>query len=463
MDDIKVVNPFDLKTIEKLKYISESQLTKHIDDARGIVADKKKWIPKYERIEILKNLKELIIKNKQDLVQTAVLEGGKPFKDSLVEIERGVEGVDIAMEELKSLAGSEIPMNISRSSSQRMAITFHRPRGMVTAISAFNHPFNLIIHQVIPAVAAGCPVLVKPALSTPLSCRNIVELLYQAGLDKKYCRMVLCPDNLAQKLVENPGNSFLSFIGSGKVGWFLRSRLPAGAHCALEHGGVAPVIVDETADLENCIEAVVKGGYYHAGQVCVSVQRIYVQQSIKEKFVEKFLQGVKKLKTADPLKKDTDVGPLIMPREVDRVDKWVKEAIDKGASCKLGGKKISDTLYAPTVLMDVPPNSTIARNEIFGPVTIIQGYKDFSEAIDRANNVDYAFQAGVFTKNLDRAMQAAQSLEGLAIMINDHTAFRVDWMPFGGYKKSGLGVGGIGHTIKDLSIEKMVVIKSADL
>ena len=460
MSSVKVENPFNRQAIEEIELLEEAVVDKYVREAQSIVDDKKKWIPKWERLDILQNLKILLDENKKDLIETAVKEGGKPFKDSVVEIERGIEGVGVAIEELKSLAGHEIPMNISKASSGRMAFTFHRPRGLVVAVSAFNHPFNLIIHQVVPAVAAGCPVLVKPALVTPLSCRNIVDLLYKAGLDKKYCRMVACSDNIAQKLVENPSTSFLSFIGSAKIGWFLRSKLPPGAHCALEHGGVAPVIVDETADLKPCIEAVVKGGYYHAGQVCVSVQRIFVHESIKKKFVEEFVRQVKKLKTADPLQKDTDVGPLILPREVERVANWVKEAIDGGASCQLGGKKISETLYAPTVLTDVPQNATIAHSEIFGPVVVIQSYKDFADAIKMANNVDYAFQAGVFTKNLDRALMAAQSLEGLAIMINDHTAFRVDWMPFGGYKKSGLGVGGIGHTIRDLSIEKMMVIKS---
>ena len=237
---------------------------------------------KIKRIEILQNFKALVLKNKDKLIQTALAEGGKPLKDSIIEIERGIEGTDIAIQELKNLAGKEVPMNLSSASSGKMAYTFYRPRGLVIAISAFNHPFNLIIHQVIPAVAAGCPVIVKPALTTPLSCQAIVNLLYAAGLEKEYCRMVLCSNEIAEKIVANPANRFLSFIGSSKVGWYLRSKLPAGAACALEHGGAAPLIIDETAIIEPCINSIVKGGYYHAGQVCVSVQRIFVQPFANE-------------------------------------------------------------------------------------------------------------------------------------------------------------------------------------
>ncbi len=460
MSSLVVKNPFNLEPIEELEFVSEANVKKYIENAEMIINDRKKWLSKQKRIEILKIFKKLVFENKEKLIETAIKEGGKPFRDSTVEIERGIEGIDVAIEELRNLAGQEIPMNLSKSSEGRMAYTFHRPRGLVVAISAFNHPFNLIIHQVIPAIAAGCPVIVKPATTTPLSCRAIVELLYEAGLDQNYCRMVLCSNEVAEKLVMNPSTSFLSFIGSSKVGWYLRSKLPPGASCALEHGGVAPVIVDETADIKSCIAPLVKGGYYHAGQVCVSVQRVFIHKSKREEFVQAFVDGAKALKIGDPLDKKTDIGPLILPREVERVSRWVKEAVDGGASCELGGKEISETLYAPTILTDVPLDSTIARSEVFGPVVVVQSYEDFSEAIEKANDVEFAFQASVFTQNLDRALLASQELEGLAIMVNDHTAFRVDWMPFGGYKKSGLGVGGIGHTIKDLSLEKMFIIKS---
>lgn len=462
MSKVIVQNPYNLETIEEIERTSEKDVFQSIEKAETIVKNRK-WLPKTTRIEILEEFKKLVYKNKNELIEQAVKEGGKPLQDSIVEIERGIGGIDVAIDEIKHLAGHEIPMNITQSSKERLAFTSYRPRGIAVAISAFNHPFNLIIHQVIPAVAAGCPVLVKPASTTPLSCRSIVKLLHESGLDKDYCQMTFCSNDIAEKIISNKNTSFLTFIGSARIGWHLRSILAPGASCALEHGGVAPAIIDETADLKSCIPSLVKGGFYHAGQVCVSVQRIYVQKSIKEQFIEEFKVQVEKLKTGDSLKKETDVGPLIQPKELTRVEKWVNEAISQGAKCITGGKALSKTLYAPTVLTNVSSQSTIAQNEIFGPVVLIDEYEDLSEAISKANSLDVAFQASIFTQNLERALYASQELEGLSIMINDHTAFRVDWMPFGGYKNSGLGVGGIGHTIKDLSIEKMTVIKSQHL
>ena len=463
MKKLLINNPFNLETIKEEELIPENTLLQYIESAQNIVDNKKKWLSKVARIEILEKFKTILIKNKLSLVEQATSEGGKPYKDSLVEVERGINGVGVAIDEIKALSGREVPMNITPSSQGRIAYTHHRPRGMVVAISAFNHPFNLIIHQVIPGIAAGCPVIIKPAVTTPLSCKSIVHYLYEAGLEKDYCRTVICDNEVAEKLVTHPHNSFLSFIGSSKVGWFLRSKLPPGAKCALEHGGAAPTIVDETADLASCLPLLIKGGFYHAGQVCVSVQRIFVHESIINSFLEGFIKLSSELKVGDPLKKDTDVGPLILPREVDRVETWVKEAISMGAKAVLGGKKISDTVFAPTILVNTPEEATIAKKEVFGPVVLVQSFQNFQDAIHRANNVEYAFQASVFTQKLDSALWASQELEGLATMVNDHSAFRTDWMPFGGYKQSGLGLGGIGESIKDMSLEKMTVIQSNHL
>ena len=463
LDLLKVVNPFNEQTLTELKMITESEVAKYFGEMEKIISQKKNWLPKKKRLEILQKFKTLLIEHKDELIQIALGEGGKPLNDSRVEIERGIEGVGIAMEELKALAGKEIPMNISGASQERMAYTFYRPRGVVLAISAFNHPFNLIIHQVIPALAAGCPVLVKPASSTPLSCKKIMDLLYEAGLDPSYARMILCSAQSAQKLVGHPLVSFLSFIGSAQVGWKLRSLLAPGAACALEHGGIAPVIIDETADLEATLGPLLKGGYYHAGQVCVSVQRVFIHHSKREEFVEKFKEGVKKLKVGDPASSQTEVGPLIAPGEVERVHSWVGEAVKMGGCLEWGGEPMGKTCYTPTLLSEVPEEATVNQREIFGPVVVVQSYDCFETAMERANSVDYAFQASLFTQHLDRALWAATELEGRSIMINDHTAFRVDWMPFGGYRRSGLGLGGIGHSLRDLSLEKMVVIKCRHL
>lgn len=459
MENIEILTAFDQKLLETLPLVKEKEALEILTKSYSLFSDRKKWIPTEERIHILEKTAKIIKERREEFALEAAKEGGKPLMDSLVEIDRAVDGIKVAIKELGHLHGTEIPMNLSKSSANRMAYTRKDPRGVVLAISAFNHPFNLIIHQVIPAIAVGCPVIVKPAATTPLSCRNLINVLYESGLPKDWCKMVLCENDVAEKLVTDERISFLTFIGSAKVGWYLRSKLPPGATCALEHGGAAPAIIDSTADLETTIPLLVKGGFYHAGQVCVSVQRIIAHKDIVNELSEKLVESVTKLKVGDPTLIETEVGPLILPREVERVHSWVQKAIDGGATLLCGGHKISDTCYAPTVLMDPPKNCEVSTSEIFGPVVCIYSYDDLDDAINLANSVPFAFQASVFSKNLDVTFNAIENLNGLAVMVNDHTAFRVDWMPFGGYKQSGLGVGGIGHTLKDMTIEKMFVIK----
>ena len=235
--------------------------------------------------------------------------------DSLVEIDRAADGIGVAIKEVSSLHGTEIPMNLTASSQGRHAYTRKEPRGVAIAVSAFNHPFNLIVHQVIPAIAAGCPVIVKPAKTTPLSCKNLIEILYESGLPETWCQMIICDNSVTEKLISDERNSFFTFIGSARVGWYLRSKLPPGATCALEHGGVAPAIVDHTADIDKAVPLLVKGGFYHAGQVCVSVQRIIAHEDIFNELSEKVVDAVKKLKVGDPTDMATEVGPLILPKD----------------------------------------------------------------------------------------------------------------------------------------------------
>ncbi len=275
--------------------------------------------------------------------------------------------------------------------------------------------------------------------------------------------MVIGDSNLSTKMVTDPRVAFLTFIGSSRVGWMLRARLAPGTRCALEHGGVAAVIVAADADLDLAVPKLVKGGFYHAGQVCVSVQRIYADRSIAKTLAERLAEAAEKLVVGDPTLPDTDVGPLIDPAEVERVDEWVAEAVDGGAKLLSGGKKISASCYACTVLLDPPETALVSVKEVFGPVVCVYSFDHLDEAIARANRLPFAFQAAVFTAGIDTAMQAYRGLDGSAIMVNDHTAFRVDWMPFAGLKESGLGIGGIPHTIREMQVEKMLVLNSAAL
>ena len=350
-------------------------------------------------------------------------------------------------------------MDLTKAGAGRMAFTTREPIGPVVAVSAFNHPLNLIVHQVAPAVAVGCPVLVKPAGDTPLSCQTFVNILYEAGLPEEWCRFVACNTQTAEKMVTDPRVAFFSFIGSGKIGWMLRSKLAPGTRCALEHGGAAPVIVDITADVEKMIPALVKGGFYHSGQVCVSVQRVFAPKPQAEELAQKLAEGASKLVVGNAIEEETQCGPLIRPQEVERVAEWVDEAKSSGAKILTGGEKLSDTTYAPTVLLNPPVEIKISQMEIFGPAVCVYSYDDMDVAIKQANALPFAFQASVFTNNLDVAMKAVQELDATAVMVNDHTAFRVDWMPFAGRRQSGYGTGGIGYTMHDMTQDKMAVIK----
>ncbi len=463
MEPLKVYSPYDNHFIKEVPRTNAEQAEQALSTAYAAYRDRDNWLPPYKRKAILEKALHIMHKRRDELAKTAAEEGGKPLMDSTVEADRAISGVQVAIEHMSQMSGTEIPMNQSLSSAGRMAYTYREPTGVVMAISAFNHPLNLIVHQVIPAVAVGAPVLVKPASSTPISCFNVVDILHEAGLPKQWAQVVMCDNDTAGKLVADTRVSFLSFIGSGKVGWYLRSILAPGANCALEHGGAAPVIVEPDAKIDDALPLLVKGGFYHAGQVCVSVQRIFAHESICEDLADKIAAQASKLIVGDPVDPTTEVGPLISPKEVDRVEQWVTEAVEKGAKLLTGGKRISDTCYQPTVLLNPAQDAQISSHEIFGPVVCVYSYKDRREAIERANSLGFIFQAAVFTQDIDVALDSVKRLDGTAVMVNDHTAFRVDWMPFGGRGDSGLAMGGIPYSMEDMSCEKMMVIKSKAL
>lgn len=458
---LKVYAPYNNELIDEIPKFSSQALENTISKAHSLFKDQSKQLPKYQRIEILEKLAGLMSERIEELTQIAAQEGGKPYMDSRIEVDRAINGVKLAVSSLYGLKGEEVPMGLTKPSENRMAFTFREPIGVVVALSAFNHPLNLIIHQVIPAVAVGCPVIVKPASTTPRSAINLVNMLYEAGLPKDYCEVVVCSNQLAEKLATDKRIGYVSFIGSSEVGWYLRSKLAPGTRIALEHGGVAPVIINKDVNLDEIIPPLMKGGFYHAGQVCVSVQRIFAHESIAKDIADRMSRLANNLKVGDPLVTDTEVGPLITHAEVDRVEEWVNEVSKDQVLC--GGRRLSDSLYAPTVLWNPDMQSKVATHEIFGPVVSVHSFNESSEAIKWANSLDYAFQASVFTKDLDYALKMVKQINASAVMVNDHTAFRVDWMPFGGRDSSGLGWGGIPYSMHEMTREKLMVLKSSSL
>jgi acyl-CoA reductase-like NAD-dependent aldehyde dehydrogenase len=457
---LPVFQAFDRAKFAEVPTDDEHALNDKVERAQRAFADRDAWPKPHERAAILLRMSQMVADRRDALRDLIAREGGKPFADATVEVTRAIDGLKNAAEELRNFGGREIPMGLTPASDGRWAFTIREPIGIVAAISAFNHPLNLIVHQAAPAIAVGCPVIVKPASSTPLCCLEFVKLAHAAGLPEAWCQSYVPPNSGgAEKLASDPRVAFLSFIGSGNVGWYLRTKLAPGTRCALEHGGAAPLIIDRDVDLDAIIEPIVKGGYYHAGQVCVSVQRIFAHADIHDAFLDRLVKRIAALRVGDPLAPDTEVGPLISPKEVARVASWVDEATRTGARVAVGGRRLGETTYEPTVLLEPAADAKVSCDEVFGPITCVWPFAELDQAIERANAVPFAFQASVFTAKLDVALRFADRIDAASVMINDHTAFRTDWMPFAGRKHSGYGIGGIGWTMHELTQHKMVVFR----
>ncbi|MEO1595632.1 MAG: aldehyde dehydrogenase family protein [Pseudomonadota bacterium] len=461
---LAVTSPFDGRELATLPTGDAGHVDDAMTAAQKLFRDRSSWLTVPERIEILQKTAEIMSGEVEALTLLAASEGGKPYTDSRVEVIRAIDGVHLCIEALRANAGDVIPLGTTPATMGRVASTRKEPIGVVVAVSAFNHPLNLIVHQVGPAVASGCPVVVKPAADTPLSCLRFVEILREAGLPDAWCQVLIAESiDTAEALVTDTRVAFFSFIGSARVGWMLRSKLAPGARCALEHGGVAPLIVAPPYDRDAALAAVLKGGFYHAGQVCVSVQRVFVPRAEAADFAAALAARADQLTVGAPESPDTEVGPLIRHAETERVGQWVDEAVAAGAALVTGGKAHSESCYAPTVLLDPPADAKVSTEEVFGPVVCVYGYDALDDAVAQSNALPVAFQAAAFTDDVDTALRLYQALDASAVMINDHTAFRDDVMPFAGLKASGLGTGGIPYTMHDMQIDKLLVIKSAAL
>lgn len=460
MQHLEVRNPWDGSVLERLPLLTWADVEACIARAQQYLATPRHHLPMHARVAILEAFGQLMATHRDALVDLAIAEGGKPRMDTEVELARALDGVQTALAALRTWGGEEVPMGYTKASAGRLAFTRHEPIGLVAAFSAFNHPINLFIHQVVPAVAVGTPVLYKPAPDTPLTGIRLTQLLYAAGLPQALCQTLVVDNALATQLAAHPALAALNFIGSARVGWQLRQALAPGTRLALEHGGTAPVLVDETADLAAVVPALAKGAFYHAGQVCVSVQRIYAHHSIAQALATQLAHAAQALRVGNPHDPATEVGPLIRPGEVTRIHSWVQAAVDGGATLLCGGQPLPQhSSYAPTVLLSPPADSLVLREEVFGPVVSVVPYTTLDEAIAQANDSPYAFQAAIFTQHYGHATQACQQLRAATVLVNDSTTFRTDWMPFAGHGHSGLGTGGIRQTMEAYSRTKLWVWK----
>ncbi len=453
-------SPWDGAELARVATTTLEDLDGVLDRAR-LAFGSFRWTPAWRRAQILDRASHLIEEHAPEIARIIANESGKPLKDARIEAGRGAATFRWAAEEAKRTAGEIIEMDAEASGEHRFGWTIREPRGVIAAISPFNFPLNLVAHKVAPALAAANVVVLKPASQTPLTALRMAELLAEAGLPEDVLQVVVGPGaTVGAKLVKDERVNMVTFTGSPPVGRRIASD--AGMKMVtLELGNNSATIVDEDAHLDLAVQRIVAGGYANSGQVCISVQRVVVHEKVYDEFMARLVPAVVALKLGDPLDEDTDVSSLISPAEAERVRLWVEEAIEQGATLAAGGVDAAGRMK-PTVLTDVTRDMKVCAREIFGPVLSILKARDLCEAIEISNDSDMGLQAGVFTTDLNKALYAAKRLEVGGVMINEVPTFRVDHMPYGGIKGSGIGREGLRFAIREMTEMKMVVIRELD-
>jgi acyl-CoA reductase-like NAD-dependent aldehyde dehydrogenase len=412
----------------------------------------------YERADLLLRVRDLIQRDLAEYAHLVCSETGKPVKEAKVEVERGLQTLVAAAHEARQLRGEVVPMEFAATGKGRMAITVREPIGVIGCITPFNVPLNLALHKVAPALAAGNSVVHKPATRTPLSALRLARTMEEAGVPKGAYNVLTGSGALiGMALAEHPGIAMLTFTGSPEVGRTIKSR--AGfKKVTLELGNNSAVIIEAGSDLDTAVSRTVQGAFAHSGQVCISVQRVFVQSTIAREFVEKLASATEALKIGHPYEQSTDISSLIDVAEAERIEKWIEEATAGGARAVTGGKRTHATV-SPAILLDVPAACRISCQEAFGPVVAVYPYDHLENAIEQANATPYGLQAGIFTPDIQRAFQAARKLEVGGVMINDIPMYRADHMPYGGVKESGTGREGPRYAIEEMTESKLICWK----
>ena len=413
-------------------------------------------LPAFERQRVLRQISAGIAERKEEFSRTLALEAGKPIKAARQEVERAIFTFNVGAEESTRIYGEFLPLDWQEFTAGRWGIVRRFPLGPVAGITPFNFPLNLVAHKVAPAIAAGCSMVLKPAPQTPLCSLLLAECVQQAGWPDGGFNVLPLSNDDASLLVTDDRIKLISFTGSVPVGWDIKRR--AGKKkVVLELGGNAAVIVHNDADLAYAADRCVAGGFGYAGQTCISVQRILVEHSVYGKFTDLLVEGVKKLKSGDPLDESTDVGPVIRESDAVRTTAWIEEAVRAGARLLCGGGR-KGLVVEPTVLTGTRPDMKVNCQEIFGPVVTIEPYKTFDDALREVNHSSFGLQAGLFTRDAKLLFQAYEELEVGGLIAGDVPSFRIDHMPYGGVKDSGLGREGLRYAIEEMTQPKLLVM-----
>lgn len=453
----EVRNPYDGSLIASVPRAGEADVRAAIDRAEAARATMAA-MPAFRRGQILQRTAALIDGQAAELARLMAQESGKPLKYARGEVARAVETFQFAAEEARRIHGETIPLDAAKGGVGKIGYYLRVPVGIVAAITPFNFPLNLVAHKVAPAIAAGCPIVLKPAPATPLTSLRLAELLQEAGLPAGAFGVVVGDADVGAWLTTDPRVAMITFTGSPPVARAI-SQVAGLRRTTFELGGNAATILDETGDVDAAVSATVTGSFAYSGQVCISVQRIYVHRSQYDDFKTKFLQRTARLTLGDPLKDTTDIGPLITDSAAERIRAWLEEAVAQGATILAGGQA-EGRMFQPTILESVSPEMKVMCREVFGPVVSLIPFDDFEDALTAADDSPFGLQAGIYTAVLGRAMRAVERLNVGGVIINDVPTFRVDHMPYGGNKESGVGREGPRFAMEDMLTLKMVVINT---
>ena len=452
---LEIHSPYDRAVVGTVSLANHSLLERAIASAVEVFEVTRK-LSSFERQRVLRSVADQIQREREELARSIALEAGKPIKTARIEVDRAVFTFSIAAEEATRIGGEWLPMDLQPSARGMWGIVRHFPLGPLAAITPFNFPLNLVAHKVAPAIASGCTMVLKPASQTPLTALRLAKIVENAGWPAGALNVLVLSNEEAAPLVTDHRLKALTFTGSAAVGWELKSK--AGKkRVTLELGGNAGVIVHSDADIHYAADRCVSGGFSYAGQSCISVQRIFVHRSVYDRFLEAFLQGVAKLKTGDPLSDATDVGPLISERDAIRAYDWVQEAVTAGAKLLAGGKRLGSVLE-PTVLTGTSAKMRVQCEEVFAPVKVVEPYDDFGAAVRTINDSRYGLQAGIFTNDARLLFKAYEDLEVGGVIAGDVPTFRMDHMPYGGVKDSGMGREGLRYAIEEMTERKLLVM-----
>jgi glyceraldehyde-3-phosphate dehydrogenase (NADP+) len=450
-----VHDPFTGKLLAEVSQASEADaeaaIQSTVEAAKPMAA-----LPSHSRYQLLQHIAASLHERREEFARLMTGEAGKPISDARREVARAVQTFTVAAEEAKRIGGEVVPLDWTPGTDSHFGILRRFPIGPILGITPFNFPLNLVAHKVAPALAAGNPILIKPAPQAPMTALLLGEVALDAGIPPGGLNVLPCENQVAERLVTDPRFKLLSFTGSAAVGWRLKEKC-GKKKVVLELGGNAGVIIEPDADLDFAAQRCATGGFGYAGQTCISVQRILVHQSIADLFTTKLLLQVARLKSGDPGDEGTVVGPLIDQKAANRVGAWIEEAVSQGARVLLGGKRMG-SVFEATVLSNVTPAMKVSCEEVFGPVVSVTPYRRFEEAIEALNESNYGLQAGVFTRDINKVFQAFRHLEVGAVLANEIPTFRADHMPYGGVKDSGIGREGLQAAIEEMTEPRFLVL-----